>query len=130
MILRKRPSSNSSMSLLNRAFTSGTEKRGAVSQRAKKITPPGETSTPRADAIMDEIRSLGFYPKEHGATRQLARKRRMAEAAGEFSISQLAELKTLKEQEDEKARTVQGELLMRGDSFTLFALSASQNLQL
>ena len=100
------------MSLLNRALTSGTEKRGAVSQRAKKITQPGETSTPSADAIMDEIRSLGSYPKEHGATRKLAEKRRRAEAAGEFSRSQLEELKTLKEQEDEKARTVQGELLM------------------
>ena len=110
------------MSLLNRALTSGTvsqraddimdesaviaEKRGAVSQRAKKITQPGETSTPRADDIMDEIRSLGSYPREHGATRQLAEKRRRAEAAGEFSISQLEELKTMKEQQDEKARTV------------------------
>ena len=68
MSLRKRPSSNSQMSLLNRALTSGT-----VSQRAdKKITQPGETSTPRADDIMDEIRSLGSYPREHGATRNLA----------------------------------------------------------
>ena len=141
MSLRKRPSSNSQMSLLNRALTSGTvsqradnsdeleqrstaqaakkvatsssdksaaisEKRGAVSQRAKKITQPGETSTPRADDIMDEIRSLGYYPKEHGATRKLAEKRRRAEDAGEFSISQLEELKTMKEQQDEKARTV------------------------
>ena len=85
---------------------------GTVSQRAKKITQPGETSTPRADNIMHEIRSLGSYPREYGATRSLAEKRRKAEAAGEFSISQLEELKTLKEQEDEKARTVQGELLM------------------
>ena len=107
MSLRKRPSSNSQMSLLNRALTSG-----AVSQRAEKITQPGETSTPRADAIMDEIRSLGSYPKEHGATRKLAEKRRRAEAAGEFSISQLEELKTMKEQQDEKARTGRVELLM------------------
>ena len=108
MSLRERPSSNSQMSLLNRALTSGT-----VSQRAdKKITQPGETSTPRADKIMDEIRSLGSYPKEHGATRSLDEKRRRAEAAGEFSISQLEELKTMKEQQDEKARTVQAELLM------------------
>ena len=132
MSLRKRPSSNSQMSLLNRALTSGTvaqaakkvatsssdksaaisEKRGAVSQRAKKITQPGETSTPRADDIMDEIRSLGSYPREHGATRNLAEKRRRAEKAGEFSISQLEELKTMKEQQDEKDRTGQVELLM------------------
>ena len=147
MSLRKRPSSNSQMSLLNRALTSGTvsqradnsdeleqrstaqaakkvatsssdksaaisEKRGVVSQRATKIPQPGETSTPRADAIMDEIRSLGFYPSEHGATRLLAEQRRRAEAAGEFSISQLEELKTMKEQQDEKARTGQVELLM------------------
>ena len=95
MRLRKRPSS------------------GTVSQRAdKKITQPGETSTPHADKIMDEIRSLGFYPTEHGATRNLAKKRRTAEAAGEFSISQLEELKTMKEQQDEKASTGQVELLM------------------
>ena len=89
MRLRKRPSS------------------GTVSQRAdQKITQPAETSTPRADKIMDEIRSLGSYPKENGATRSLAERRRRAEAAGEFSISQLEELKTMKEQQDEKARTV------------------------
>ena len=124
MSLRKRPSSNSQMSLLNRALTSGTvsqradnsdeleqrstaqaakkvatsssdksaaisEKRGAVSQRAKKITQPGEMSTPRADAIMDEIRSLGYYPPEYGATRKLFVKRRKAEHDGEFSKSQV-----------------------------------------
>ena len=95
MRVRKRPSS------------------GAVSQRAdKKITQPGEMSTPRADKTMDEIRSLGSYPRESGATRNLAIKRRRAEAAGEFSISQLEELKTMKEQQDEKARTGQVELLM------------------
>ena len=95
MRVRKRPSS------------------GAVSQRAdKKITQPGEMSTPRADKTMDEIRSLGSYPRESGDTKDLAVKRRRAEAAGEFSISQLEELKTMKEQQDEKARTGQVELLM------------------
>ena len=128
MSLRKRPSSNSQMSLLNRALTSGTvsqraddimdesaviaEKRGAVSQRAKKITQPGETSTPRADDIMDEIRSLGSYPREHGATRNLAIQPRRAQAAGEFSISQLEELKTLKEQHAKTLKEQHAELLM------------------
>ena len=88
------------------------QKRGAVSQCAKKIAQPGETSTKRADDIMDEIRSLGYYPKEHGATRQLAEKRRRAEDAGEFSISQLEELKTMRAQQRLKTRTVQGELIM------------------
>ena len=102
MRLRKRPSSGT---VSQRAESSGT-----VSQRAD--TQPGETSTPRADKIMDEIRSLGSYPRENGATRNLAERRRRAEAAGEFSISQLEELKTMKEQQDEKARTGQVELLM------------------
>ena len=98
MRLRKRPSSGT---VSQRAESSGT-----VSQRAdKKITQPGETSTSRADKIMDEIRSLGSYPRESGATRNLAIKRRKAEAAGEFSISQLEEQKTMKEQQDEKARS-------------------------
>ena len=105
MRVRKRPSSGT---VSQRAESSGT-----VSQRAdKKITQPGETSTPRADKIMDEIRSLGSYPRESGATRNLAERRRRAEAAGEFSISQLEELKTMKEQQDETARTGQVQLLM------------------
>ena len=129
MSLRKRPSSNSQMSLLNRALTSGTvsqraddimdesaviaEKRGAVSQRAKKIAQPGETSTKRADDIMDEIRSLGSYPREFGATRKLGEKRRKAEAAGEFSISQLEEQKIMRAQQEEKTRTDQADLIMK-----------------
>ena len=89
------------------------EKRGTVSQRAKKIAQPGETSTKRADDIMDEIRSLGSYPREFGATRKLAAKRRKVEAAGEFSISQLEELKTMRAQQDEKTGTDQADLIMK-----------------
>ena len=82
-------------------------------KKDKKSAQTGETSTKRADDIMDEIRSLGSYPREHGATRKLAEKRRKVEAAGEFSISQLEEQKIMRAQQEEKARTDQADLIMK-----------------
>ena len=82
--MRKQPSSNA-------LSTSG-----AVSQRADKKPQPGGTSTENADKIMDEIRSLGYYPRENGATRALAERRRRAKKAGKFSGVQLEELHKMK----------------------------------
>ena len=56
-----------------------------------------------ADKIMDEIRSLGHYPRENGPTRALAQRRRRAEKAGEFSAAQLEELRMMKTQQNEKS---------------------------
>ena len=97
------------------ALKAQATKKGAKSSTDKSamIAQPGETSPRRADDIMDEIRSLGSYPREFGATRKLAHKRRKAEAAGEFSISQLEEQKIMRAQQEEKARTDQADLIMK-----------------
>ena len=63
-----------------------------AAKKDEKSSQTGETSTKRADDIMDEIRSLGYYPRESGADINLARRRRDAERNGEFSTSQKEEL--------------------------------------
>ena len=50
-----------------------------AAKKDEKSSQTGETSTKRADDIMDEIRSLGHYPKEFGADRNLACRRRQAD---------------------------------------------------
>ena len=59
-----------------------------AAKKDEKSSQTGETSTKRADDIMDEIRSLGYYPKERRsmeAERNLACRRRQAERNGQFS---------------------------------------------
>ena len=56
--MRKRPSANSEMNLRRPASASD-----AVVQRAETRAGLGNSSTERADKIMDELRALGHYPK-------------------------------------------------------------------
>ena len=87
-------SSSKAEELASGAASQRVEQSGTVSQRAE--------STKNADKIMDEIRSLGHYPREYGFTSALAVKRRRAEKAGEFSAAQLEELRMMKTQQNEK----------------------------
>ena len=97
-------SSSKAEELASGAASQRVEQSGTVSQRAE--------STKNADDIMDEIRSLGYYPPEHGTTRALAEKRRRAEKAGLFSASQLEELRMMKTQKNEKSLRDQGVHIM------------------
>ena len=59
-------SSSKAEELASGAASQRVEQSGTVSQRAE--------STKNADDIMDEIRSLGYYPPESGTTKALAEK--------------------------------------------------------
>ena len=87
-------SSSKAEELASGAASQRVEQSGTVSQRAE--------STENANKIMDEIRSLGHYPRENGHTTALAERLRRAEKAREFSASQLEELRMMKTQQNEK----------------------------
>ena len=76
--MRKRPRANSETNLLNPASANGT-----ISQRAETSAELGNTSTERADKLMDELLALGHYPKAHGADKNLQKRlsRALAERA-------------------------------------------------
>ena len=70
------------------------------------------TSTKEADDLMDSIRALGYVPKEHGADAPLALRVRCARKKGQFSISQIEEMRVLNAQHNENKRTEQAARIM------------------
>ena len=91
---RKRPSGNAAPNLLTQALSRGTvtqraEKkrkrpsgnggssseledlnRGTVSQRAEEHTQAGERSSEHSQRLLEEVRALGYFPKEWKWARQ------------------------------------------------------------
>ena len=87
--MRKRPSANSEMNLRRPASASG-----AVVQRAETRAGLGNSSTERADKIMDELLLC-----EYNLRKKISR----AREAGDFSTAQIAEIEALKIQQKDLA---------------------------
>ena len=102
-IMRKRPSGNVAQ-LADAGDVMGPS--GNVAQ----LADAGDVK--EADDLMDEIRALGYVPKEHGADAPLALRVRKARKKGEFGASQIEEMRTLNAQHAEKQRTEQADRIM------------------
>ena len=80
----------------HRNFRRPASATGAVVQRAETRAGLGNTSTERADKIMDELRALGHYPKgaagyEYNLHKRISRARK----ARDFSTVQIEEIEAL-----------------------------------
>ena len=80
---------------------------GAVPQRAQK-----RVKLDGSMRIMEEIRSLGYIPKEHGEHRKLAEQYRRAVKNGRISQSQKEEAEALTAAHHEAMKSEDGSKLM------------------
>ena len=133
---QKQPRGNAAPNLLTQALNSGTvpqraEKkrkrpsgkdgssseledlnRGTISQRAEQNTQAVERSSEHSQRLMQELRALGYFPKEsgNGPERRLAV--RLRKNKGKWTADQLEEIDLLKAKDAEKARADQAASIM------------------
>ena len=97
---------------------------GNASQLAGNDAQPGETSTTRADEVMDLTRALGYVPKRNISNpndNNLAHRIRRLKKSGSFSRAQIEEMDALNAQGAEQARIGADEVmdLIRALGFVL-----------